>query len=163
MDFSLPISNLITHTLTSLLSGHPSAILIAALSAFLLPLMLHFYLFRASRRKGLPTFLLLGPVAVGKTKLVKRLEQKSTHLSSISPIKTHTTQTSSLTTIELSQSIPLGSQFYRSKHDTTRLEEVHEYRLYDTPGHGKLRNDIALATLAELSLAGKEPVKILTH
>ncbi|KZZ86918.1 SRP receptor beta subunit [Ascosphaera apis ARSEF 7405] len=147
---------------TSLLAGHVAAIAIAALCCLLLPVLLHFYIFRASRRKGLDTFLLLGPMGAGKTTLVKTLEQQSQRTSS-DPPKTHTSQTSSLTTIRLTQTIPLGSQFYRSKHDTSRLSEIHEYRLYDTPGHGKLRTDVALQTLAELALTGKEPVSLVRH
>ncbi|KAI5306046.1 hypothetical protein KEM56_002442, partial [Ascosphaera pollenicola] len=92
------------------------------------------------------------------------LEQQSTRASASShPVTTHTSQCSSLTTVRLSQTIPLGSQYYRSAHDTSRLSEIHEYRLYDTPGHGKLRTDIALQTLAELALIGKEPVNLVRH
>ncbi|KAI5285305.1 hypothetical protein KEM52_002498, partial [Ascosphaera acerosa] len=156
--------------LTTLLSGHPFAIAFALLVALSLPVLLHCYLFRPSRRKGAPTFLLLGPSGAGKTKLAKRLEQKSIlelnappTATTTAPPTTHTTQLASLTTCRLPSTVPLGSQFYRSAHDTTRLDEVHEYRLYDTPGHGKLRADAALAVLADLALTGKEPVKLARH
>jgi len=47
-----------------------STIIIATLVAFLLPTLVHFYLYRAKAPTSLPSFLVLGPSGSGKTSLV---------------------------------------------------------------------------------------------
>ena len=57
--------------LSQLLSGDPLAILIAFVVSFSLPLLLHFFLYRATTRAAAtPTFLLLGTTGAGKTSLL---------------------------------------------------------------------------------------------
>ena len=56
---------------TRLFSGDPLVILLAILVTLSLPILLHLFLYRESRRlPSKPTVLLLGPAASGKTSFV---------------------------------------------------------------------------------------------
>lgn len=66
MNWSSPDS-----ALSRLLSGNPWAILIALFVAISLPILVHSFLYRASRKSAAtPTFLLLGTSGAGKTSLL---------------------------------------------------------------------------------------------
>lgn len=168
MDWSSPDS-----ALSRLLSGDPWAILIAFVVALSLPILLHTFLYRASRKTAVtPTFLLLGPSGAGKTLLltlvrlpflyqqtkltvVQQLQRRSSNLSPSSPTQTRTSQTAQTATLLLPPSIPLGSNRYRSQNDSTTLSApATTYQLIDTPGHGKLRTSSALSHLSDPSLRG---------
>ncbi|KAI9876219.1 MAG: hypothetical protein M1823_007319, partial [Watsoniomyces obsoletus] len=59
--------------------------------------------------------------------------------------------------LSLPPSVPLGSNKYRSKNDAS-LQDAEKnttiYRMIDTPGHGKLRLEQALSSLADPAIRG---------
>lgn len=55
---------------SSLLGPSPRAIAITLVAALVIPLLLHFILYRSTSRKSLPSFLLIGPSNSGKTSLL---------------------------------------------------------------------------------------------
>lgn len=138
---------------TKLFRGDPSTIGIAFLTTITLPVLLHLYFYTQSARArsagsaddGIPTFLLLGPSASGKTGLVTLLQRRlvaltaaqseetsddgetregrpliqvngtSTHFAVASP--TRLSQTSTTVGMKLPPGTPLGSNKYRSEND----------------------------------------------
>ncbi|KAK4934088.1 hypothetical protein LTR66_015735 [Elasticomyces elasticus] len=71
------------------------------------------------------------------------------HAMAASP--TRLSQTSSTVGLALPAGTPLGSNRYRSEndHETVRsMREATPYKIVDTPGHGKLRGDLALGWLS---------------
>jgi len=126
---------------TNLLDGNPIAILVTVLFALGCPLLLHYLLYRKAAAPTSGAFLLLGPSGAGKTALFTLLESKSSRLEK-STKPTHISQTSSSTTVNLSPTIPIASNRYRSINDPSLPEASKNpvtYHLRDTPGHGKLR------------------------
>ena len=75
------------------------------------------------------------------TVLASQLEAKSSR-SPKQPKATHTSQTLTIATVSLPPSVPTASNRFRSVNDPS-LKEISrnpiKYRLWDTPGHGKLR------------------------
>ncbi|KAL3473636.1 signal recognition particle receptor beta subunit-domain-containing protein [Aspergillus californicus] len=139
---------------TKLLEGSPLGILIAMVITFGIPVLLHFVFYRAVASPPSSNFLLLGPSGAGKTALLTLLEAKSSFAPKPKSQPTHTSQTSTLATIRLPVSVPIGSNKYRSVNDTS-LQEAHrnptKYRVRDTPGHGKLRGSQGLSELQAMS------------
>ncbi|KAL9618188.1 MAG: hypothetical protein Q9160_007084 [Pyrenula sp. 1 TL-2023] len=142
-----------------LFSGDPVAILVAFVVAVSLPLLLHLFLYRASARKPTtPLFALLGTSGAGKTSLLTLLQRRSEPSEETpKPSDTRTTQVSSTVQLLLPSSVPLGSNRYRSRNDTSVIEAskyTTPYLLSDTPGHGKLRVNSALTALNDPNLKG---------
>lgn len=167
---------------TKLFKGDPSTIAIAFLTTITLPLIIHLYFYTQSARArssggggdGIPTFLLLGPSAAGKTSLVTLLQRRAVALTSAVSEQTedaderegrpkvqvngtngHATvasptrlsQTSTTIGMRLPPGTPLGSNKYRSENDyevQNAAKTATPYKLIDTPGHGKLRSEQAL-------------------
>jgi signal recognition particle receptor subunit beta len=70
---------------------------------------------------------------------------------------TRTSQVSHQANLLLLPGVPLASNKYRSTNDLSLQEAARkptQYRLIDTPGHGKLRAEQALSYLKEPSLSG---------
>ncbi|GAB1199818.1 hypothetical protein APSETT444_009177 [Aspergillus pseudonomiae] len=139
---------------TSLLDGNPIAIAITAFIAFGLPVLLHLIFYQAVASPPSSNFLLLGPSGAGKTALLSLLETKSSPLAKKQTQRTHTSQTSNLTTVSLPASVPTASNRYRSVNDPSLKDTSKnpvKYRVRDTPGHGKLRGPQGISQLSSMS------------
>lgn len=180
---------------TKLFKGDPSTIAIAFLVTITLPALLHFYFYTQSARArssggggdGVPTFLLLGPSASGKTSLVTLLQRRvlastttddeaddregrpkiqingtNGHATVASP--TRLSQTSTTIAMRLPPGTPLGSNKYRSENDyelQNAAKTATPYKLVDTPGHGKLRSEQALSWITKPNTGLKGVVLLL--
>lgn len=174
--------------LTKLFSGDPSTIALAFVVTLSLPVLLHLYFYTQSARSGsqkgdgVPTFLLLGPSGSGKTALVSLLQRRAvagaqeedgergrsevngnghTHVVA-SP--TRLSQIASTIGMRLPAGTALGSNKYRSENDfevaaSKRLGA--KYKIVDTPGHGKLRSEQALAYISRPGVGLKGVVFML--
>ncbi|KAJ5387248.1 hypothetical protein N7509_009789 [Penicillium cosmopolitanum] len=152
----------LTGILTFLFEGSLSAIAVAILITFGVPVLLHIFFFRSVASPPSSNFLLLGPSGAGKTAFTALLEVKSTPASKKSQT-THTSQTSTLITVTLPPSVPTGSNRYRSINDPSLKEATRNpirYRLKDTPGHGKLRQTQGIAELISMSSSKDLKTKI---
>jgi len=144
--------------LTKSLGPYLSTILITAAVAILLPVLLHFILYRTAKPSRLPSFLILGPSGAGKTSLavqvrttastpLRRTPSNPPQLSTSQCAATHTSQAPLTIEAHLPARSPPHSARYRSQHDhETRAPKPVLFT--DTPGHGKLRGT-ALAALAD--------------
>ncbi|POS86083.1 hypothetical protein EPUL_001581 [Erysiphe pulchra] len=106
-------------------------LIVALLLVLTIPFILHYYFFRSSDYKTIPSILLLGPSDSGKTSLLTllKLGQKA---------ETHSSQTSTTVKIVLPSDKVTGSDKYRSVNDPSHYLN-RKFLLTDTPGHGKLR------------------------
>ncbi|KAF2203827.1 P-loop containing nucleoside triphosphate hydrolase protein [Delitschia confertaspora ATCC 74209] len=118
--------------LTTAFAPKLSTIGFTFLLAIVLPILLHQYLYRIKTPTSLPTFLLIGPSAAGKTALLTALERGS-------PIPTHTSTSPLSVQALLPEEYVPSSASYRSPGDPA-FERARRFVLYDTPGHGKLRH-----------------------
>ncbi|KAJ5084282.1 hypothetical protein NUU61_008861 [Penicillium alfredii] len=145
--------NSVTGIATLLLGGSPLAIAIAILITFGIPVVLHLIFFRSVASPPSSNFLLLGPSTAGKTAFTTLLEAKSSSASKKSHL-THTSQTSTLATVTLPPTVPTASNRFRSANDPSLKEASRnpiKYRLWDTPGHGKLRASQGISQLQSMS------------
>lgn len=147
--------------LTRLFSGDPIAILISFLVTIALPALLHWYFYTTSPRTShTPTFLLLGPSGSGKTSLVSLLQHRfsaNAENESAEASPTRISQVPSTINLLLPLTVPLGSNKYRSENDFEVSEaksKATKYAVIDTPGHGKLRAEHALAQFSNPSICG---------
>ena len=132
----------------ALLSPSPWGLAIAVLVALLIPVLLHYALFRASGLTTLPSILIAGPSGSGKTALLTLVRDllfpilASNYCNQFergSSAATHTSQAPIAVECSLPVGTTAGSDKYRSVNDTTN--QVHKkFLLIDTPGHGKLRH-----------------------
>ncbi|KAL6239184.1 hypothetical protein BDW75DRAFT_227332 [Aspergillus navahoensis] len=139
---------------TKLFEGSPLSIAVAVVVTIGVPILLHFIFYRTVASPPSSNFLLLGPSGAGKTALLTLLESKSAFAAKPNLQHTHTSQTSTLATIRLPFSVPIGSNKYRSVNDTSLKEAQRnptKYRVKDTPGHGKLRGSQGLSELLSMS------------
>ncbi|CAI7586569.1 unnamed protein product [Penicillium manginii] len=151
----------LTGILTFLFEGSLSAIAVAILITFGVPILLHIFFFRTVASPPSSNFLLLGPSGAGKTAFTTLLESKSS--TSAKKTQTHTSQTSTLITVSLPPTVPTASNRYRSINDPSLKEASKNpvrYRLKDTPGHGKLRESQGLAELVSMSASKDIKTKI---
>lgn len=164
--------------LTKLFSGEPSTIVLALIVTLSLPVLLHLYFYtqnarnNASKGDGVPTFLLLGPSGSGKTALVSlfqkravagmrgedEIDEEVTREKQVNgnerPEASPTRLSQVATTIgmRLPPGTSLGSNKYRSENDfevTRSKKEGAKYKIVDTPGHGKLRSEQAIAYISK--------------
>ncbi|KAL4735157.1 signal recognition particle receptor beta subunit-domain-containing protein [Aspergillus similis] len=139
---------------TKLLEGSLFGIAVAVIITIGVPIILHLIFYRTVASPPSSNFLLLGPSGAGKTALLTLLESKSSYTVKPKSQITHTSQTSTLATICLPISVPIGSNKYRSVNDTSLKEAQRsptKYRVKDTPGHGKLRGSQGLSELLSMS------------
>ncbi|CBF70783.1 hypothetical protein AN5819.2 [Aspergillus nidulans FGSC A4] len=139
---------------TKLLEGSLFSIAVAVIITIGVPILLHLIFYRTVASPPSSNFLLLGPSGAGKTALLTLLESKSSFAAKPKSQPTHTSQTSTLATIRLPVSVPIGSNKYRSVNDTSLKEAQRnptKYRVKDTPGHGKLRGSQGLSELVSMS------------
>ncbi|CAG7938431.1 unnamed protein product [Penicillium salamii] len=147
--------NSVTGIATLLFDGNLTAIAIAVLFTFGVPIALHIIFFQAVASPPSSNFLLLGPSGAGKTAFTTLLEAKSSPASNKSHT-THTSQQSTLATATLPPTVPTASNRYRSDNDPSLKEAIRNpirYRVRDTPGHGKLRVSQGLAELRAMALS----------
>jgi len=111
---------------------HPVTILITVLVAVLLPVFIHFLLYRSAATSTTPNFLVAGPIGSGKTALITQFETGES-------TKTHTSVTPSTVHAQLPTSLVADSLKYRSKNDF-ESKNPKRFNLTDTPGHAKLRH-----------------------
>ncbi|USW54417.1 Putative signal recognition particle receptor, beta subunit [Septoria linicola] len=117
-----------------------SSIILALVVTFTLPALIHGYLYKKAVAKEVPSFLLAGPSAAGKTSLL-------TLFSTGSATPTYTSQSPSTALVTLPSKIRTSEDKYRSENDNAPRSQP-TFQLIDTPGHGKLRHH-ALSTLTE--------------
>ncbi|KAI1646416.1 P-loop containing nucleoside triphosphate hydrolase protein [Daldinia loculata] len=129
-----------------LLTPSTEIFIVGALIVFLLPTIVHFYIVQTTPYTSLPSILLAGPPAGGKTSLLTLLERGD------SAAATHTSQVPQ--SVELTVSDDHGATTFR---EAARLDAPGSHRkflLVDTPGHGKLRNQHAMTHIASNTLRG---------
>ncbi|KAJ5102900.1 hypothetical protein N7532_003429 [Penicillium argentinense] len=154
--------NSFTGILTFLFEGSLSAIAVAILITFGVPVLLHIIFFRSVVSPPSSNFLLLGPSGAGKTAFTTLLEAKSSPASKTSH-STHTSQTSTLVSVSLPPTVPTASNRFRSVNDPSLKEAARNpirYRLRDTPGHGKLRVSQGLSELQSMSQSKDVKMKL---
>ncbi|KAL4980028.1 signal recognition particle receptor beta subunit-domain-containing protein [Aspergillus desertorum] len=148
---------------TKLLEGSPLSIAVAVIITIGVPILLHFIFYRTVASPPSRNFLLLGPSGAGKTALLTLLESKSSFAAKPTSKPTHTSQTSTVVTVRLPISVPIGSNKYRSANDTSLKESQRnptKYRVKDTPGHGKLRGSRGLSELLSMSTTKDTKTKL---
>ncbi|KAF8476110.1 signal recognition particle receptor beta subunit-domain-containing protein [Kalaharituber pfeilii] len=109
-------------------------LIIATILIALIPIILHFAIFRVGANASLPTFLVLGPSGSGKTSLClwfKKGEKTTT--------PTHTSQTALSLECDIPASMTASAK-YRSTNDPSLSQEHTKFLVMDTPGHAKLRH-----------------------
>lgn len=149
--------------LTWALSPSISAILLTLLVSLTLPLLLHYYLYRKSVSKELPTFLLIGPSGGGKTSLLTLVWRRqrafsSSHangqqLANGTASNTHTSQAPQTALCQLPSGTRSSEDRYRSANDTSSRARP-KFLLVDTPGHGKLRHHALSSLTTATALKG---------
>ncbi|RMZ89354.1 hypothetical protein DV736_g3417, partial [Chaetothyriales sp. CBS 134916] len=144
--------------LTSLFSPSWWTILLALTVCVALPILDHVFNYTSKAGKGAtPTILLLGPSGSGKTSLISLLQRRSADPHVDQAASTRTSQVPATVSLVLPASVPLGSNKYRSDHDTS-LQNAEKngvkYEMIDTPGHGKLRLEHALAHIQKPAVRG---------
>jgi len=115
-----------------LLAPTPLAIAITLVVAVIIPLFLHFTIYRSTSTSSLPSFLILGPSNSGKTSLLTLFERGLA-------TATHTSQQPLVVELSLPVTTSSASSDYRSANDPTSQIQK-KFILIDTPGHGKLRH-----------------------
>ncbi|KAK3697405.1 hypothetical protein LTR37_017467 [Vermiconidia calcicola] len=113
-----------------------SAVIVTFLITLLSPVVLHYYLYRKSASKELPSFLLLGPLGAGKTSLLTLV--CTIEFANGTASSTHTSQEPQSAVCQLPPSIRSSEDQYRSENDTSARSQP-KFFLLDAPGHGKLR------------------------
>ncbi|CAZ79730.1 unnamed protein product [Tuber melanosporum] len=131
----------------SIFAPSPTVLITTILVIFLTPIFLHFIVFHSRSPISLPTFLLVGPAASGKTSLMTSFESEPGQ----PPVETRTSQTPHSLECFVPASIARTSE-YRSAHDPS-LKAHKRFLLLDTPGHGKLRH-IALTRISSTTIRG---------
>jgi len=143
-----------------------SAILVTFLISLLSPILFHYFLYRRSAPKQLPTILLLGPSGGGKTTLLTsvsciRRSLNTKHLltntfvqfSNGQPSVTHTSQAPQTALCQLPTNYKSFEDRFRSENDTSSRHQP-EFLILDTPGHGKLRHHALSALKTSTALKG---------
>ncbi|KAI1476873.1 hypothetical protein K445DRAFT_322621 [Daldinia sp. EC12] len=120
--------------------------IVGALIVFLLPVIVHFYIVQTTPYTSLPSILLVGPPAAGKTSLLTLLERGD------SAAATHTSQIPQ--SVELTVSDDHGATTFREAARIDAPGSHRKFLLVDTPGHGKLRNQHAMTHIASNTLRG---------
>ncbi|RMZ76566.1 hypothetical protein DV737_g4778, partial [Chaetothyriales sp. CBS 132003] len=133
-------------------------ILLALAVCLALPILDHVFNYTSKAGKGAtPTILLLGPSGSGKTSLVSLLQRRSAEPRVDLAASTRTSQVPATVSLALPAAVRLGSDRYRSDHDTSLQnaeKESVKYDMIDTPGHGKLRLEHALAHIQKPGVRG---------
>ncbi|KAI1394692.1 P-loop containing nucleoside triphosphate hydrolase protein [Hypoxylon fuscum] len=117
-----------------------------AIIVILLPILVHWYIAWSTPYTTLPSILLAGPPGGGKTSLLTLLERGDAATA------THTSQTPQA--VELTVSDDSGAATFREAARVDAPGSHRKFQLVDTPGHGKLRNQHAMAQLAASTLRG---------
>ncbi|RMD42042.1 hypothetical protein DV735_g3104, partial [Chaetothyriales sp. CBS 134920] len=135
-----------------------TVILLALTICLALPILDHVFNYTSSGSKSaIPTILLLGPSGSGKTSLISLLHRRSADPQTDQAASTRTSQEPATVSLILPASIPLGSNKYRSENDVSlqhREKDAVTYQMIDTPGHGKLRQEQALAHIETPGVRG---------
>ncbi|RMZ78829.1 hypothetical protein DV738_g3596, partial [Chaetothyriales sp. CBS 135597] len=144
--------------LTWLFAPSWTVILLAFTICLALPILDHVFNYTSRGSKSVvPTILLLGPSGSGKTSLISLLHRRSADPKTDEAASTRTSQEPATVSLILPASIPLGSNKYRSDNDMTlqhREKDAVTYQMIDTPGHGKLRQEHALAHIQKPGVRG---------
>ena len=128
--------------LVYLLTPSATIFLVGGLIVLLVPILVHIFVQQTTPYTTLPSILLAGPPGGGKTALLTLLER-----GDASPVPTRTSQAPQ--SIELTVSNDGGQPLpYRLAARDDAPGTHRKFLLLDTPGHGKLRNQHALAHIA---------------
>ncbi|KAK8095814.1 signal recognition particle receptor beta subunit [Apiospora kogelbergensis] len=119
--------------------------IVGALIVFLVPIIVHIFVSRATPYTNLPSIVLVGPPGAGKTSLQTLLER-----GDVAP-STHSSQVPQ--SIELTASVDQHLSFREAVKDDAPGEHK-KFLLVDTPGHGKLRNFAMDSLVAKDGLRG---------
>ncbi|KAI1854757.1 hypothetical protein JX266_000875 [Neoarthrinium moseri] len=119
------------HYLEYILTPSTPVFVVGALIVLLVPILVHFYISSATPYTNLPSILLIGPPAAGKTSLLTLLERGD------NAVPTHTSQITQ--SVELTVSTDGGIQSFRDAARDDAPGSHKKFMLVDTPGHGKLR------------------------
>ncbi|KAI0165889.1 signal recognition particle receptor beta subunit [Xylariaceae sp. FL1272] len=125
-------------------------IVVGLLIVFIAPTLVHLFISRSTPYTSLPSILLAGPPAAGKTSLLTLLERGG------SAAGTHTSQRPHA--IELTVSDHPGASTFREAARDDAPGSHKKFLLIDTPGHGKLRGH----ALTQLGGNGKSSKKSQT-
>ncbi|KAI1803049.1 P-loop containing nucleoside triphosphate hydrolase protein [Daldinia bambusicola] len=129
-----------------LLTPSTEIFIVGALIVFILPTLVHFYIVQTTPYTSLPSIMLAGPPAAGKTSLLTLLERGDAAAA------THTSQVPQ--SVELTVSDDHGASTFREAARIDAPGSHRKFLLVDTPGHGKLRNQHAMTHIASSSLRG---------
>ena len=133
-----------------LLTPSTPIFLVGGLIVLLVPILVHVFVQQTTPYTTLPSILLAGPPGGGKTALLTLLERGDAR-----PVPTHTSQAPQA--IELTVSDDAGKPLpYRLAARDDAPGTHRKFLLLDTPGHGKLR---AQHALAYIEAAGKNKNK----
>ncbi|KAI1153363.1 signal recognition particle receptor beta subunit-domain-containing protein [Nemania diffusa] len=146
MSFA-PVMEDLKRALEYIFTPSTPVITIGLLIVFLVPILVHFFVTRATPYTSLPFVLLAGPAGGGKTALLTLLERGGTGAGGAA--ETHTSQAAHA--IELTVSSDAGAATFREAARDDAPGAHKKFFLVDTPGHGKLRG----AAMAQLGGDGK--------
>ncbi|KAI5801591.1 signal recognition particle receptor beta subunit-domain-containing protein [Peziza echinospora] len=124
----------------SIFSPSTPMLVVITLLIALVPIFIHFVIFRTGVANSIPTFVLLGPSGSGKTSLCVWFEKG--HV-----VETRTSQTTLALECDIPASLTASAQ-YRSANDPSLKKEHKKFLLVDTPGHAKLR-DLAFSEITK--------------
>ncbi|KAI1435800.1 signal recognition particle receptor beta subunit-domain-containing protein [Xylaria sp. CBS 124048] len=138
----------IKRVLEYLLTPSTPVITVGLLIVFLLPVLLHLLITRATPYTSLPTILLAGPSGGGKTALATLLERGDERT------ETHTSQAPHA--VELTVSSDPGASTFREAARDDAPGSHKKFHLVDTPGHGKLRGAAMALLGGDINKGGKK-------
>ncbi|EMR72627.1 hypothetical protein MGN70_008406 [Eutypa lata] len=120
------------HIFVYLLTPSTTIFVVGGLIVLLVPILVHFFISRATPYTNLPSILLAGPPGAGKTALLTLLERGANGHAA-----THTSQAPQAVELTVSRDGGSSLPFREAARDDAPGSHK-KFLLVDTPGHGKL-------------------------